>query len=113
MTACHPRSSRFAVVVTALSSQSCALHPRAPCPNGPCTVKTRCEGSNNVGSWRAQAPGSRVSCRSNPICPIHQPIRRGASLVARAKVSTVPLMAISARPLATACQIPCATTSGW
>lgn len=78
MTACHPRPSRLAVVVTAFPA-SCALHSRAPCPNGPCTVKTRCEGSNKVGSWRAQAPGSCVSCRSNPICPIHQPIGRGAT----------------------------------
>jgi hypothetical protein len=75
-------------------------------------VNTRCAGSNKVGSWRAQAPGSRVNWRSNPICPTHQPIRRGASLVAHEKATTVPLIAISARPLVIACQMPCATTSG-
>ena len=44
---------------------------------------------------------------------MHQAIRPGAIRVASENIAAVPLIVISARPLATACHIPCATTSGW
>ncbi len=44
---------------------------------------------------------------------MHQAIRPGVMRVASENAAAVPLIAISGRPLTTACQIPCATTSGW
>jgi len=58
------------------------------------------------------ASGSQVDCPSIPIRTMHHAMRFGASRVASENAAAVPLIVISRLPLTTACQIPCATTSG-